>query len=229
MLCFAASEQGPERRVTSDVTRSANAVGDDASLELDLFVISVVTSQSSKRGHGFIVAISCHEPTRRLWQEQHDPRKERAEHDLEGNGEAPSEVWRAVAGSKIDPVCDQSTDGNHTAFDADQQSAVCSLRALSLICGDSTRVHAVSDTSNCPSDDELSHRFVAGYGSDLNNDAEDHDKTAHDNRTPSSQDITKAELENGAREAANLVDCCNESLPCRVASCLRESVVEVGG
>jgi hypothetical protein len=89
-------------------------------------------------------------------------------------------------------------------------------------------IDSIADTSDCSPNDELSHCFVTGYGRDLDDDAEDHDKTANDDGAPSSEDITKAELEDGSSEAANLVYCCYEPLPRRVASRLGKCIVELG-
>ena len=187
-----------------------------------------MSSQSSEGSHCLIVAISCHEPARGLWQEQHHSGQERAKDDLERNGEAPSEIGRTVTGSKVDPVCDQCTDGDNTALNTDQQPAVGSLGALSLICRNGRCVDAVSHSSDRSTDNELSHCAFAGHGSNLNDDADDHDETTHDDSTSSSENIAEAELEDGASEAANLVDCGYKTLPRRVASSLRECVVELG-
>jgi hypothetical protein len=46
VLCLSTCEQSPEWSVAADVTRRANAVGDDASFELDLIILSVVASKS---------------------------------------------------------------------------------------------------------------------------------------------------------------------------------------
>ena len=89
-------------------------------------------------------------------------------------------------------------------------------------------VDSVADTCDCSSNDELSHRFITRYGSDLDDDSEDHNETANDDGAPSSKDITEAELEDGSSEAADLVDCGHKTLPCRVASRLRECIVELG-
>lgn len=46
VLRLAASEQSSEWRVAANVTRRTNTVVDDASFELDLIILSVVTSKS---------------------------------------------------------------------------------------------------------------------------------------------------------------------------------------
>ena len=95
VLRLATSEQSSERRVAANVTRCTNTVGDDAGLESNLLILSMMTSKSGQRGYSLVVKISSHEPTRRFWQEEHKARKECAEHDLEGDWEAPCEIWRA--------------------------------------------------------------------------------------------------------------------------------------
>lgn len=141
MLRLATSEQSSEWSVAANMTGCTNTIGDDASFEFDLLVISVVASKSSQRGYSLVMAISSHEPTRRLWQEEHEAREESAEHDLEGDWETPCEIrWAwwigklaacplpsiaplfqlTVAGSEINPVCNQSSNSNDGAFDTDQ-------------------------------------------------------------------------------------------------------------
>jgi hypothetical protein len=60
MLSLAASEQSPERSVAPNVTGSANAVGNNAGLEFDLIIVSVVASQCCQRRYSLIVAVTSH-------------------------------------------------------------------------------------------------------------------------------------------------------------------------
>ena len=81
------------------------------------------------------------------------------------------------------------------------------------------------------------------HGRDLDDDTENHDDSADNNCSPSSNPIAKGQDEDGTKEATytisaepaahvkmlphtNFIDGSHEALPCRVALCLWEVIVE---
>ena len=85
------------------------------------------------------------QPSRRLGQSCHNDEDDKSEEDLEGDGETPDEVVRAVGAAIVDPVSDKRADGNVTTLDTDDLASVGSLGALSLVGGDRRCVDAVSE------------------------------------------------------------------------------------
>jgi hypothetical protein len=65
------------------------------------------------------MAIFGQKPSRRFREPKRRNQYDKAEDDLEGNGEAPSEVRRPIGATIIDPVGNQCAKSNDAAFNAD--------------------------------------------------------------------------------------------------------------
>lgn len=227
VLRLTTSEQCRERSVAANVTRSANAIGNDVCFRLDFLVFPMLAAKSSQRSHCLIMTIARHEPTRRLRKKHHESREEEAEDALESDRKSPREILWPVAGAKINPVCYESSNRNHTAFDTDEKTAVGGLGAFCLVGRDGGSVHSVAYAGDGSADDELSHGAHSGNRGDLDNNSDNHNNTAHDDSASSTQDVAKPKLEDRAEETADLVYGGDETLPRRIVSRLRKCTVEL--
>lgn len=125
MLRLPAGEDGLERRALAPrVAGSADAVHDDALLQLRFLVVALEPPQRRDDRLAFLVAFAGEEPARGLGEPDHAQDEDEGEDGLEGDGEAPREVRGAVAGAVVDPVSDQGPEGDDAAFDADEEAAV---------------------------------------------------------------------------------------------------------
>lgn len=126
-----------------------------------------------------------------------------------------------IRDAKVQPVSDDGSDGNSRGFDTDQETTVVRLGGLGDPGGDSGGVHAVSDTSNDTRDDELDEtadvavRRVAGAERGGGDDgSDDHDDTANDHHLTTTEFFTDKEGEEGAKEAADLINRNDGTLNC---------------
>ena len=69
------------------------------------------------------------EPAGRLGHVNHEDQDDEGEEALEGNGESPREIIRTVSAAVVNPVGDESTNGNAAAFKADDFATVLCLGA----------------------------------------------------------------------------------------------------
>lgn len=227
VLRFAAGEKSAEGSVAANMPRHPNAVHNDAGLKLHLFVIASLATQSSNNGGRLIKSIARQKPSRTLREPDHEQGKEKSKDYLERDGEAPSQIWRAVACSEVDPVCDDGTDCHSSTLDADEQTSVRAVRAFGLVRRDSRRIDAVTDTGDRPSNDKLSSRSVAWHSGDLYDHTNYHDDTTQDDGPSPPKLVSILQLEECADQTSNLVDGRDETLPRIVILGLGESVVEV--
>ena len=98
VLLLAALEERAVRCVASDVSRCADAFGDDVHLGFDLVVVLGETSKGGNDGVGFFVAVAGEEPAGRFGEPDHADDDYKAEDDLEGDGEAPCSDMVLVSG-----------------------------------------------------------------------------------------------------------------------------------
>ena len=229
MLGLATGQQRAERSLSANVTRRPDAVHDDASLQLDLLVVSVHAAERRQHRGGLVVSVAREEPPRRLWQPVHTDPDHEAEDDLKSNGKAPGQVWASITRTEIDPVGDEGTKGDDASFDADQQPSVGGARTFGLISRDGRGVDSIADAGDDPSDDELRRRPMTGHGADLDDDAQDHSGGAEHDGTPPTDLVAKEELKDCAKQATDFVDGGDEALPCAVVFGLGKGSVERDG
>lgn len=197
-------------------TRGADGVEDDVTLLLGLDAVDLVAADGSNGGLGVLVPLVSEQPSGGLGQPDHGDADNEAKDALEGNGEAPDEVIGAVGGAVVDPVGDQSSEGDNTTLNADEQTTVARLGALGLVGGDSGSVDAVADAGDGAADDELGELVLALDAGALNDDTDNHDPAAEDHGATTTEQITVGEDEHGAQQATNLVDGSDETLHGRV-------------
>jgi hypothetical protein len=78
--------------------------------------------------------------------------------------------------------------------------------AFGLVCGNCSSVHAIANTSDNASDDELCGGIMALESSHLYDGTNDHSRSAYHDSFPSPERVTKNEHCYGSEQAANLVD-----------------------
>lgn len=186
--------------------RCADGVEDRVSLLACIVAVNLVATDGGNDTLGVLVPLVGEEPSRALGKPDHGNAKHEAKDDLEGNGETPGEVLRSVRSTIVDPVGDEGTESNDTTLNADEQTTVASLTALSLVGRDSRSVDTVADSSDDTTDDELSKLGVTLDSRDLNDHTDDHDNASHDHSASSTEKITDPEDKHGSHQAANLVD-----------------------
>lgn len=131
-----------------------------------------------------------------------------------------------LACAVIDPVGDQGPKSDDTALDADEKASVGCFGAFGLVGWDCGGVDAIPHTGDCSTDNELGQGCSIPLSSDLNDDTQDHDSTAHHHGATSAEEIAKGQDEDGAEKTSDFVDCCHETLHGRVVFGGGEEVVE---
>lgn len=105
-------------------TGGPDGIVDDDNLGLNLIVLTVLVSERGKNSVGFVDTSVGEEPSRRLGESQHQDENDQGESDLESDGESPDKGVRSVRATIVDPVGDQSTNGNVTTLDANELASV---------------------------------------------------------------------------------------------------------
>lgn len=125
MLGLAASEEGLEgSALLAETSRGTQGVNNEVALLDGLGTIDLVATEGSNDLVGFLGPAMAEEPSGRLGEVKHGDADEDGEDKLESDGEAPDKVIRTVRCAIVDPVSNQSTKGNDTAFNADEKTAV---------------------------------------------------------------------------------------------------------
>lgn len=106
---------------------SSDGIHDDVHLQVDLGVISGQSVEASQNRPSFILTVMAEEPAGRLGHVDHEDQDDKSEDALEGNGESPREIIRTVSAAIVNPVGDESTNGNTAAFEADDFATVLCL------------------------------------------------------------------------------------------------------
>ena len=226
---------------------SSDRVDDDVHLQINLGVISGQCIQSSQNRPSLVLSVVAKKPAGRLGHLDHEDQNDKCENALEGNGESPREVIRAVSAAVIDPVGDEGTNGHAAALETDDFATVLCFRAsgdrvsligrsyiwgnlLGLVGGDSGCVDAVTDTSDAAPNDELScSTAVWRVGCDLDNDTDDHNTGTKEDGFAAAKSVTCKEDEAGTEETSDSVDSSNETFVGAVSINLGESFDECGG
>src|SRR3712207_1010270 len=123
MLRLAVGKNSRELGLTA-ATSHADGLLDDVHLNLNLGVVTGKTIKSSHDSACLFLTVVSKEPARRLGQLGHHDENDGSEHDLEGNGESPSEVVGAVETSVVDPVGNQCANSDVTALNANDLATV---------------------------------------------------------------------------------------------------------
>lgn len=152
-----------------------------------------------------LVVAPYNKPTRGLGEHQSTNDDGDSEDDLESDGEAPLDRRVDVGKTKIDPVGDKGTDGDDGTLEADEETTIMGARALGLPDGDSSSVHAVAETGNHTTDNELSQSPVRAESGSRNGSTENHQETTGHQKGSAADTLTKAKCENGTKETAQLV------------------------
>jgi len=123
---------------------------------LDLLVGRRKVAECSQDVQSLVFATLQHQPTRTLGKTRNQSEDEESENDLESNGEAPGDT----AGfeereAEIEPVTQHDTKDNHRTLNHDHLASAMRLRRFRLPCWNRTCVHAVAETGDPASDDEL--------------------------------------------------------------------------
>lgn len=179
-----------------------NGVQHQLFLDLGLVVVHFQAAQSGQDVLALLDFAFRDEISWRFWKVRHSDDDDNAKDNLEGNWESPREIGWAVMGTKIDPVCDHTSNGNHAALNADEQATVARLGAFCLVGGDGGGVHAIPDSGNGSAHDELRQGNVTGEGGDLDDDSHDHDTGTANDHPASTETITKDQGKDGAEEAS---------------------------
>lgn len=170
------------------------------------------------------------EPARRFGQLGHHDQNDGGEYDLEGDGEAPSEIIRTVKTSVVDPVGNQRANGDVAAFNADDLATVLRAAALGLVSRDGRCVDAVANASDASSDNELGGSTTVGRNcADLDDDTDDHDSSTEEDGSAATKSVSHGEDKAGTKEATNSVDSNHETLVSWVTIDLGKRFDECGG
>ena len=180
-------------------------------LPLNIGILNLFPLQSSNHILPIRNTILGQEPTRRLRQNQHAEDNDQTEQNLESNGESPDKrrdpgIGMDPVDAVIDPVRNQRSDGDRPSLDTDVQTSLVRLGTFGLIGRDGGGVHAVADSRDDTTDDELRQLDLIPPGSNLDDDADDHDACPRDDGPPTTETIAEYEGEDGAEETAQLVD-----------------------
>lgn len=178
----------------------SDGVNDQLLLELGLVVVDLPTTQGGKHVLTLLDAVFGDEVTGGVGKEPHADDDDETEEDLESNGETPHQVLVTEVGTVVNPVGNRSTDGNDTTLDTDEQTTVASLGALGLVGRDSGSVHAVTDTGDDTTNEELQKRNVTGIRGDLNDDTDNHDNGTGEDHPFTSSLVTEEEREHSAHQ-----------------------------
>ena len=111
------------------VAGGADSVENDRHLLTDDLVVTATTIQTSQDGCSIVAEVFGEEPTRGLGQGQHHDDDNDGEDALEGNGESPSEVIRSIEAAIVDPVGNQSTNGDVATLNANELTTALGLAA----------------------------------------------------------------------------------------------------
>jgi hypothetical protein len=208
----------------------ANGILDDSHLDNDLRVVTSESVKPSKDGRSLFFAVMGKQPSRRFGKVDHHDENDDSKYKLEGDGEPPGELVRAIQTAVVDPVCDQSTDCDHAALDTDDFAAVprfaapedllaknnlisCFRNLLCLVSGNGRCVDAVPQTSNESSDDKLSGcTAVRRYACNLDDHANNHDEGSYEDGLAATEFVAEQEDGNGTEETTASVDGYDEAL-----------------
>ena len=128
VLRLSSSEEGLGGNLAT-TARSVDSITNDLHLDENLWVVTRNAIQTGQDSSSFIFAVMVEQPARRFGKRGHHDDDNKGEDTLEGNGESPSEVVRAVETTIVNPVGDERANGNHGAFNTDDLSAVLGLAA----------------------------------------------------------------------------------------------------
>jgi hypothetical protein len=103
------------------------------------------------------------------------------------------------------------------------------MRTLRLIRWNCRRIDPIPHSRYHPPDNELRRGSTPLDSRDLDHDADNHNHASEDDRASATDLVALDELEDGAEQAADLVDCCDEALPGFVVADFGEDVGERGG
>lgn len=120
MLSLAVGEERGVWSLSTLVTGSGDTLHNDGLLELGLGVVLWEIVECCDDSKTLFVTVTGQEPTRRLWQEVCADAENKTEDDLESDGETPGEIINGALGrSVVDPVGDQSPEGDDATLDTD--------------------------------------------------------------------------------------------------------------
>ena len=122
---------------------------------MDFFARGFETVKCGDDVDSLLVSLFAEKPSGRLGEEQGSHDENDAKDDLEGDGEAPRQVVGTIRCTVVNPVCKHGTESNDASFDTDEETPVGGPAAFCLISGDGRRVHSISNSSDCSSDNEL--------------------------------------------------------------------------
>lgn len=125
VLGFAVREHGAEWGAFAACKAGCpDAVYDDGFLELRLFVVAFEAPERGNDCLAFLVPAPRKEPSRGFGEPYHADTDDEGEDDLEGDWEAPCQVWWTEGSAVVDPVGREGTKGDYTPFDADQETSI---------------------------------------------------------------------------------------------------------
>ena len=197
---MATSEEVGELGLLAQSTRSIDRINNELLLELSLRVINFPATKGSKNRLSFADLTLRDKVTRGVRKVDHSDNDNDTEDDLESNGETPHQVVGTEVSTKVDPVGDSGTDGNDTTLNTDQQTTIASLGALGLIRRDGRGVHAVSNTGDNTSEEELKKRDLVRHGGNLNDHTNNHDRGARNDHPATTGAVTEDESEDGTNK-----------------------------
>lgn len=109
---------------------SDNSVEDQIPLLNGPGVVNAGAVKGGDNLETFVELAVREQPSRGLAQSECTPHQEQGENDLEGDGQTPRHTRLGERQSEIDPVGNDSTDGDCRGFDANQESSVVRSRAF---------------------------------------------------------------------------------------------------
>ena len=157
---------------------------------------------------GLSLATLNDEPTGRLGQTQSTTSNQNGEHDLEGDGETPGDGLVGasnVGGTEIDPVSDESTDGDNGTLKANEETTVVGVGALGLPDRNGSSVNTVTETGNDTTDHELTHTPLRAEGGSRDNGTDSHEDTTGHQKGSTTNALTIQKGEDGTEETSQLV------------------------
>lgn len=111
-----------------------------------LLAIDGTVVEGSQDLQGLLIVTLHDEPTRGLRQHESSATDTDGKDDLECDGESPLDRGVDIGETEVNPVGNESADGNNGTLEADEETTVVRTRTLRLPHRNSSSVHTVSET-----------------------------------------------------------------------------------
>lgn len=161
-----------------------------------LFIVDSGAVEFGQNFDGILLAPFHEEPARGIRQHESANANSDGENDLQGDREPPLGRVAHVGHAEINPVGDESTDGDNGTLEADEETTVVSFGALGLPDRNVGRVHAITHPRNHTADDKLAETPVGVVRNGRNQSTDDHQNTTGEHQGSTADPLTEDEGEN---------------------------------